>query len=59
MKVSTYHIMGEANSSADSLSRGVVPRWLEKFGEQCYVDLDLGSFALVKEPLRGLETFDP
>ena len=44
--------MGEANSSADSLSRGVVPGWLERWGEQRHVDLNLVS-RLLKNPLEA------
>ena len=40
IKVSTHYIPGEANISADSLSRGVTPSWLKRFGKKCRVNLD-------------------
>ena len=40
VKVSTHHIPGEANISADSLSRGTIPSWLQKYGKKCLIDLD-------------------
>ena len=30
LKITTRHIMGCRNNSADSLSRGVIPMWLQK-----------------------------
>ena len=40
LKVLPRHIQGIANTSADSLSRGVVPNWLRRGGKKCYVDLN-------------------
>ena len=39
VKISTRHIRGVANVSADSLSRGKIPGWLKRFGKKCKVDL--------------------
>ena len=39
LKVSTTHIMGVGNSSADSLSRGIIPKWLQEFGHRREVNL--------------------
>ena len=33
VKISTRHIKGVANTSADSLSRGKIPVWLKRFGK--------------------------
>ena len=52
VKIATCHIMGEGNSSADSLSRGVVPGWLKKWGEQRHIDLDL-ILHLLKNPVEA------
>ena len=41
IKVSSHHIPGVANTSADTLSRGSVPRWLLRHGQQCKVDLSI------------------
>ena len=40
VKISTHHIPGEGNTSADMLSRGVIPSWLKKFGKQSHVHLN-------------------
>ena len=40
VKISTHHITGEANISADSLCRGATPAWQEKFGKRCNINLD-------------------
>ena len=40
VKISTHHIRGVANRSADSLSRGVIPLWLQKFGIKMECNLD-------------------
>ena len=32
------HIKGDGNTSADQLSRGVVPKWLQTYGSQCFVN---------------------
>ena len=47
LKVSTRHIPGIANSSADSLSRGVIPNWLKRWGKKCDVNLNRVADLLV------------
>ena len=39
LKVSTFFIKSSLNSSADALSRGQIPYWLESRGEKLRVDL--------------------
>ena len=34
IKISAYHVRGEFNSTADCLSRGEVPQWLQKRGRK-------------------------
>ena len=34
VKIAAYHIKGELNSTADCLSRGKVPQWLQKRGRK-------------------------
>ena len=40
VKISTLHIKGVANISADSLSRGKIPVWLKSFGKKCRLNLN-------------------
>ena len=40
VKISTRHIKGIANISADSLSRGNIPVWLKSFGKRCRLNLN-------------------
>ena len=40
VKLSTHHIKGVANTSADLLSRGKIPEWLQKFGIEVKCNLD-------------------
>ena len=47
VKISTRHIKGVANSSADSLSRGKIPFWLKSFGKKC--ELNLNNVANILE----------
>ena len=54
VKISTHHIKGVGNTSADSLSRGEVPRWLEKFGNKCNISLN-NVINLLKNPLSAWE----
>ena len=46
-KIQPRYISGVANTSADSLSRGRIPRWLDRFGEKCSIDLDKVANLLV------------
>ena len=46
--------MGSANISADKLSRGVIPPWLEKYGTQCFVDPQY-LMSLLSAPTRSME----
>ena len=39
VKISTRHIKGVPNTSADSLSRGKIPVWLKRFGKKCNLNL--------------------
>ena len=39
-KISARYIKRVANKSADSLSRGVIPGWLVRFGKKCEINLD-------------------
>ena len=50
VKISTRHIKGVANISADSLSRGKIPVWLKSFGKKC--ELNLNNVAnILRDPL--------
>ena len=46
-KIQPRYIFGVGNTSADSLSRGRIPRWLDRFGEKCSIDLDKVANLLV------------
>ena len=52
VKISTRHIKGVANRSADFLSRGKIPAWLKIYGSKCEVDLDK-VINLVANPLSA------
>ena len=56
VKISTRYIRGVANISADLLSRGEVPQWLEKFGVE--VECDLNEVAdLLDNPLAAWKKY--
>ena len=51
LKISARHIPGRHNNSADSLSRGSVPRWLNRGGCRRQTDLSFLS-QLIEDPLN-------
>ena len=55
VKITTHHIKGVANGSADLLSRGEVPRWLREFGKKIEVDLT-HIVDLLTNPLNAWKT---
>ena len=46
LKVSTHHIKGVGNTSADLLSRGITPSWLQKNGKKCTTKLNDVAYLL-------------
>ena len=51
LKICTRHIPGKHSNTADLLSRGKIPKWLQRYGIRREVNLkDL--FRLIKNPLR-------
>ena len=39
LKISTFHILGRHNNTADMLSRGKIPRWLINQGKRLEIDI--------------------
>ena len=54
MKIAAHHIKGTANISADFLSRGKIPSWLEKWGICRQVNLS-HILKLLNDPLPAWE----
>ena len=52
LKVCAHHILGKANTSADFLSRGMIPPWLKKHGVKCTLNLSDVAVLLV-DPLSA------
>ena len=51
LKISARHILGRHNNSADSLSRGSVPGWLNRGGCRRPTDLSF-LYQLIEDPLN-------
>ena len=51
LKLSVKHIPGSQNNSADELSRGKIPTWLQKRGQRLEVNVR-SLTCLIKNPLR-------
>ena len=52
LKVCAHHILGEANTSADFLSRGMIPPWPQKHVVKCTLNLSDDAILLV-DPLSA------
>lgn len=50
LKITTRHIMGRHNNSADSLSRGVIPIWLQKYGTRVSINIE-ELYLLTENPI--------
>ena len=51
LKICTRHIPGKHNNTADLLSRGKIPSWLQRYGIKREVNLK-HLFRLIRNPLR-------
>ena len=51
-KISTCHISGVGNTSADQLSRGAIPKWLKMYGSRFDVNVHL-LVDLLSTPLKA------
>ena len=53
LKVSVFYIKSSANTTADMLSRGVLPHWLQRRGVRCTAKIDIIE-RILSNPLLGL-----